>query len=309
MTKYNSKKRIKFAYYLKDWVYDISATASLKQNAKRIIPSDYIQEMDGHLFCPSCYTNLNKIPKDKEHFKNGRESYFAHIPKFKDVKCNLKVSQPDGKKYLNSEEAKQAIDDGELVIVNGFIQTKPESPEDGCKEYDATPVEDLDGPITEVPISRYNGESFKLPSKIKTIAGLCSKFDENLYKYYHMPNNPYAVQLIDLLKNVETVTEETDEPRFYFGQIVKTKHLGEFKKPTNIRMTYLKHPEESIADFCIKTQDKDQKSHGITDDSVGRIVIIYSNVKSNGAGLCFEDLGWGEYSLLPDKYNYLLKDL
>ncbi|MBO2902694.1 hypothetical protein J5H42_18295 [Aeromonas dhakensis] len=56
----------------------------------------------------------------------------------------------------------------------------------------------------------------------------------------------------------------------------------------------------------MKSQDKDQKAHGIDDNSIGRILIVYGSVKQNGTGLCFQGLGWGEFSLLPEKYNYLL---
>ncbi|WP_208201221.1 hypothetical protein [Aeromonas dhakensis] len=71
-------------------------------------------------------------------------------------------------------------------------------------------------------------------------------------------------------------------------------------------MTYLENNAKGVGDFCLKSQDKDQKAHGIDDNSIGRILIVYGSVKQNGTGLCFQGLGWGEFSLLPEKYNYLL---
>ncbi|MFP3350021.1 hypothetical protein R0K04_01245 [Pseudoalteromonas sp. SIMBA_153] len=304
MSASESNRRIKFSYQLDNWDYETGDRAYLKANARKLIPSEYIPEMDGSLYCPACFTNLNRIPKEKEHFTNGRDAYFAHMTKFKDTKCDLKSIKPEGKKFNNWEEAKQAIDDENLVIISSFLKSKPEPKEDSPAVYDETPVEDQDGPETEVAIGRHNGESFTLPSKIKTIAGLCRNFDENLYKYFHLPGKNNAIRLIDLLKDVKSISEEDDKPKFYYGRIIRTAHLGEHKRPTNFRMTYL--DTEAVGDFCLKSQDKDQKAHNITDDSVGRIVIVYGTVQENGTGLCFQGLAWGEFSLLPEKYNHLL---
>lgn len=304
MSTDESNRRIKFSYQLDNWNYEGGNRSRLKSSAKKIIPSEYTTEMDGTLFCPACFTNLNRIPKEKNHFTNGREAYFSHVKKYKDVKCDLKSIKPEGKKYENWEEAKKAIDDENLVIISSFLKVKPEPKEDKPALYDETPVEDIDGPTTEVAIGRHNGESFSLPSKIKTVAGLCRSFDENLYKYFYLPGRSNTVRLIDLLEDVKTISEENDKPRLYYGRIIRTRHLGEHKRPTNIRMTYLH--TDVIGDFCLKLKDKDQKAHGITDDSIGRILIVYGTIQINGTGLCFQGLGWGEFSLLPEKYNHLL---
>lgn len=301
-----SNRRIKFAYQLDGWSYESGNKTHLKNNARKIIPTEYRSEMDGTLYCPACFTNLNRVPKDKDHFSNGRDAYFSHVSKYKDTKCDLKSIKPEGKRYDNWEAAKQAIDDESLVIINSFLKTKPEPKPDTPAVYDETPVEDADGPVSDISIGRHNGETFSLPSKITTVAGLCRNFDENLYKYFHLPDKKYAIRLSDLLKNVKNVSETTDKPSFFYGRVISTKHLGEHKKPTNIRMTYLENEAEGVGDFCLKSQDQEQKAHGITDDSVGRIIIFYGVVKDNGIGLCFQGLGWGEYALLPEKYNYLL---
>ena len=265
--------------------------------------------MDGTLYCPACFTNLNRVPKEKEHFKNGRDAYFSHMTKFEDTKCDLKSIKPEGKKFNNWEEAKQAIDNDNLVIISGFLKLKPETKEGKPAIYDETPVEDINGTEAEVAISRHNGESFSLPSKITTVAGLCRNFDENLYKYFHLPGRKNASRLVDLLKNVKSISEENAKPRFYYGRITSTTHLGNYKRPTNIRMTYLDNnmEEDGVAHFTIKLTDEQQKSHGIGDHSVGRIVLMYGVITINGMGLCFESLEWGEFSLLPDKYVHLLE--
>lgn len=102
------------------------------------------------------------------------------------------------------------------------------------------------------------------------------------------------------------INEEDDIPKLYYGRILSTKHLGEYQRPDNIRMTYLKNNQSGAQDFCLKLKDKYQKSHGITDSSVGRILVVYGKVSDNGTGLCFKGLGWGEFALLPQKYENLL---
>lgn len=306
MAEADGKRRIKYALQLVGWSYENGSQDRLKRDAVRVTPSEYRSEMEGSLFCPVCFTNLNRVPKQKDHFSNGREAYFCHLVAYKEIKCDLRSSKPEGKRYETYEEARKAIDDENLVIVDGFIKDKPELPDDTEGEYDETPVEDIDGPISDVPIGRHRGESFKLPSKITTVAGICRNFDENLYKYYYFPNQKYSIRLVDLLHPVETIQEEDDEPKIYFGTIESTIHLGAYKRPDNIRMTYLKNNQMGVQDFCIKLQDRHQRSHGITDASVGRTVIVYGKVSDNGTGLCFKNLGWGEFALLPKKYDGLL---
>tara|TARA_R110002073_G_scaffold2938_1_gene19059 strand:- start:8258 stop:9184 length:927 start_codon:yes stop_codon:yes gene_type:complete len=308
MANNGRNRRIKYALHLAGWHFESGDRGYLNRDAVKVAPSEYQSEMDDSLFCPLCYTNLNRVPKNKEHFSNGREAYFCHLATYKEVKCDLRSRRPEGKKYETQEEAQKAIDDENLVIVSGFIKDKPELPEDAGGEYDETPVEDLTGPLSDAPIARHSGESFKLPSKITTVAGICRNFDDNLYKYYYFPNQNYSIRLADLLHPVEKIEKEDDDPKIYYGIIESTTHLGEHKRPDNIRMTYLKNSSQLVQDFCLKLEDRHQKSHGITDASVGRTVIVYGKVSDNGTGLCFKHLGWGEFALLPRKYEEFLRN-
>jgi len=306
MSGSDSKRRIRYALHLIGWSFENGSKNKLNTDALKVEPSEYQKSMEGNIFCPVCFTNLNRVPKDKDHFSNGREAYFGHLPAYKKIDCDLRSEKPEGKRYNSYEEAQKAIDDENLVIVSGFITEKPELPEEPTGEYDETPVEDVAGPISNTPISRHNGESFKLPSKITTVAGICRKFDINLYKYFFFSNQKHAIRLLDLLHSVMDINEEDDIPKLYYGRILSTKHLGEYQRPDNIRMTYLKNNQSGVQDFCLKLKDKYQKSHGITDSSVGRILVVYGKVSDNGTGLCFKGLGWGEFALLPQKYENLL---
>lgn len=296
-------RRIKFAYHLKDWAYEGGDQSQLKRRGVKVALSEFTLDMEGAIFCPGCYTNLNRVPKDKDHFSNGREAYFAHLSKFSHVECGLRSTKPEGKRYYSYEEAQKAIDDENLVIVNGFVKERPEANVPPGGEYDETPVEDIKGPLADVPISRHSGESFKLPSKITTVRGLCRGFDENLYRYYHLPGNRYAIRLVDLLHDVRRVTGEDDVPKLYFGIIKSSKNAGRTSR--NIRMTWLAC-NPGVKDFCFKVIDADAQEKGIRDDTKDRILIMYGAVIESGIGLAIEKLGWGEYALLPQKYNKLL---
>ena len=119
-----------------------------------------------------------------------------------------------------------------------------------------------------------------------------------------MPRGQYAVQLIDLLTNISTVSEVDEKPRLYYGKIIKSFNAG--KTPKNIRMTKLSFRHKNYADFYFKQTDEDQQEKGISGESKGRVILIYGVITESGAGLCLENLGWGEFALLPQKYEKLL---
>lgn len=298
-------RRIKFAYHLRGWAYDHGDQGLLKRTAKRISPTEFTLDMTGEVFCPGCCTPLTRVPKEKDHFSNGRQAYFAHLHAYEHVKCDLRATKPEGKRYDTYEEAKKAIDDENLVIVSDFVKERPEIPVVDKGEYDETPVEDINGPAADVPIARHHGESFRLPSKITTVLGLCRNFEENMYRYYHLPGRLNAVRLVDLLHDVREVKAEDDSPKLYYGIIRSSFNAG--KTPRNIRMTSLAcHP--TVKDFYFKAIDAQAQEKGIHDDTAGRIIIMYGTVTQSGIGLAIEGLGWGEYALLPAKYNGYLQE-
>ena len=308
-----TKRRIILAYYLDGWRYEGGDQSLLRAAAEKIVPSDYVPDMEGNIFCPQCHTNLNRVPKYKDHFSNGREAYFAHLSIYKKVNCDLRSTKPQGKRYDTYEEARKAIDDQELVIVNEFIKDKPKLPKREGGVYDETPVEYLKGPKAEVPISRHSGESFKLPSIITTVMGICRNLDKNRYKYYVFPGQKCAVRLVDLLHDVKDVTCEDNKPKLYYG-VIKSSSMSNkvIKKPyitnptsNNIRFIKL-FCHSTVKDFYFKEVDMSAQKKGINDHTKDQIIVMYGKVTTNGIGLCIERLGWGEYALLPKKYSKLL---
>jgi hypothetical protein len=299
--------RIKFALHSQTWTYDPKDRKKLRETSREVPTSEYLSAMKGHIFCPECCVPLFRSPEEKEYDAKGRKAFYSHRPKF-DSNCNLRVKQAEGKHYENEEQAKQAIENGELVVVQGFLKDKPKPPEiKGPVEYKGPVVEDEDGPLTEVAIGRHDGEEFKLPGRITTIRGLCRNFDKNIYRYFYFPNYVNAILLSDLLIDIRTVTEVDETPRLYYAKISSSRNMG--KTPKNIRQTFFEYPKRPhCPDFCLKITDELSQEHGINDDSKGRYVLMYGPVVESGVGLCLKDVGWGEFAILPAKYDYLLDE-
>ncbi|MGG7670066.1 hypothetical protein ACQ4OC_15650 [Yersinia sp. J1] len=298
--------RIKFAYFHPTWDRNAHSIPALKSQGKRVLPSEFTLEMDQAIFCPECFTPLTRRPKHKEMTTNGRSASFAHLSSFRDVPCFLRSKPAEGKKYLNEEEARKAISDDQLAIVKAFVTERPEIKKSELGTYDQNHLEDIDGGLSEVAIGRHTDKPFSLPSVITTVAGLCRNFDNNYYKFFVLPGEKNAERLDRLLIDIKTIKDINDTPRLYFAKIQSS-----WSKPkdTSIRMTKLVWERNSdYADFYFKQKNKDAKDKHINEDSRGRYIIMYGTVEKNGIGLCLSDLGWGEFALLPEKYNYLLED-
>ncbi|PTD98344.1 hypothetical protein EIL82_24145 [Pandoraea apista] len=262
--------------------------------------------MEDRIFCPECSTPLSRSPKKKVKFSNGRACCFSHRSAYRDIECSLRTPLADGKYYASEEDAKRAIENDELAIISSFMTDRPEIIGGPSEPYDQSAVEDLDGPMSSVPIARHRGENFKLPSRITTVAGLCRNFDKNLHKYFVFPNASAPQKLVSVLTDIETVTEPCETPHLYYGKIVQSTNAGRIPTPTNIRMTKLRYPRGKWIDFNIKIQAAKQEEKGINDNSAGRIVLFWGKITESGIGLAVKGLGWGEFSLLPEKYNKLL---
>nr|WP_314901147.1 hypothetical protein [uncultured Deefgea sp.] len=200
--------RIKHALFLKGWSFSDGDKVKLKKEARPVLVSEYSSEMKGYIFCPECSANLFRSPESKDFSVSGKSAFFAHSRGI-DSDCGLRTKKAEGKLYLTEEDAKKSIKNEELVVLQGFITKRPVSPDLSPDEYDQTAVEDVDGEVTEVPIGRHRGDTFTLPSKVKTVRGICNNFADNYIKYYVMPNHSHAVQLQDLLIDVNAVTADS----------------------------------------------------------------------------------------------------
>lgn len=297
--------RIKHALYSPVWIWGVGEQSVLKSTAQRVLVSEYQPEFRGRIFCPECCCPLYRSPDREEANKRGRSAFYGHRRNIK-TECGLRTKPAQGKRYDTEEDAKQAILNGDLVIIEGFIQERPVAPSKNPEVYNETPVEDIDGEPAAVPIGRHRGESFNLPSKVSTVAGLCRKFDENYYKYYYLPNSQHVVQLMDLLVSIHPDLKKGTGPLLLYGKIIGVTDFGK-GGPNNIRFVYLETPNnQNFKDFVLKFTVAEGNERGLTSERVGRIVIAYGTVEGSGIGLAFSNLGWGEVSLLPVKYEHLL---
>jgi hypothetical protein len=299
-----TNQKIKYALHLHGWTFENGDKSALRANGKEVIPTDYETSMRNKIFCPTCCTNLQRVPHEKPYFSNGREAYFGHMQRYDHVPCVLRSKKPEGKRYDSYEEAKKAIEAEDLVIVDGFLSERPEMPESPAGEYDKTPVEDPEGPLVETPISRHKGETFPLPSKVKTVRGICRNFDANLKKYYVFKGMTFAVRLDGLLHDIQDITDEDAIPKLYYGRIRSSFAMGK-KRDHNMRMTRLVC-NSAVQDFTLKTTEGISRDRGLTDDSSGRIVLVFGKVTVSGMGLSIENVGWGGFDLLPMKYEVYL---
>ncbi|MDI9106548.1 hypothetical protein [Serratia marcescens] len=297
--------RIKFAYFHSSWDRESDSVQVLKSQGRRVLPHEFTSDMDGFIFCPECHTPISRRPKNKEKMRNGRNASFVHLPSFRHIGCNLRVNKSTGRRFETEEEAKKAIADEQLAIISGFIFERPEIKDTKKGKFEHSFIEDIDGEVSDVPISRHTGQSFKLPSKITTVSGLCRNFDDNYYKYFVFPGDTNARRLDSILVDINLVNEICDTPKLYFGRI-QSSSSGPWDH--SIRMTKISWRKTGeYLDFYFKQNNKDSKDHGINDNSRGRIILMYGKVERSGLGLCLNNVGWGEFSLLPEKYNYLLE--
>lgn len=296
--------RIKFAWHSPTWRPDEQSHGILESTAAQVTAAECDESMEGNLYCPRCFTHVFRSPRTGPVFANGRRACFAHYPRNRDIPCELRSTKPEGKRYASEEEARKAIGADELVIISAFQDKPALAAELSTGTYDQSAVEDIDGPLVDLPISRYQGESFKLPSKLMTVSAICRNFPLNLHRYYVFPGSNVAMLLTDALRCITSVEAEDDVPRLYYGRIKTSMNAGRSRE--NIRMTWLEHAP-SVKDFCIKDTDGVQRNKGIGGDSNGRIVLVWGRVTHNGIGLCIKGLRWGEYALLPPAHDHLLQ--
>lgn len=300
-----SNHRITYAFYMSDnWVYGESDKGLLAQKGISITPEEYEFLMKGKIFCPVCNTPLSRSPNVGAVSTNSRTAHFKHKPSYSKIPCRLKIKKKDGLFYKNEEEALKAIEDEELVIVSNWMSEpfrSDEIQENG--EFSQTAIESLDGPETEVAIGRHNGREFKLPSKIYTVTVVCRNFDENLHRGYCFPNTKFPMLLSEMLFDVDSIKKSTDKNgRLFFGKIVKYRELD----TRNIIQIEIK----DFSKFKVYTNPEYDKQKHIDNSSVGRYILFYSTLEweqNEKVPRCFV-YSWGQYSLLPTKYEkYLIR--
>ncbi|WP_305821603.1 hypothetical protein [Massilia brevitalea] len=297
------QNRISYAWWLNGWDFEARDVATLTENGEAIPPEDYALEMKGSIFCPGCFTPLFRSPAEGAHFANRRVARYNHYASFAHIECGLRSPKAEALKFATEELAQQAIENGKLTVVHEFRSAAPEAEGNLGAAGGIAFHEDVDGPVSAYPVSRYKGESFALPTKISSVASICRRFDRNLFKYYVFPGRANALMLSAELTDIRTVVQPDETPRLYFAEIVRTEKMG--KSDQNLRMTYFAC-HANVHDFCMKATIAEQSEKGIDENVVRRFILIWGVVTESGIGLCINRPKWGEYALLPAQYERLL---
>lgn len=300
--------RIVFGYYSQTWKYQKNTKEQLSAMSIEVSPEEYSKEMRRRVYCPMCATPLTRTPADSNITTNSITAHFKHgsSKKYPESKnCDWRIKASEGLKYVNEEEVKKAIESKNLIIVSGWKQQPPtigdELNENG--EYTKTAIEDDSGPDTLIPIGRHNGKEYSAPSNISTVMALCKDFPSNLSKGFYFPNSRYPMLLSDQLYPTIKISDELpSKETLFFGVIIEYRHLN-FRHVVEVRSGKFK--------FKLYTKPEHDERKNLNATSVGRYILFstkpYWESKQNIVASKLDD--WGAYSILPRKYDSIIKQL
>lgn len=291
--------RIAFALYFKEkWNYGEDDEEILEKYGIPTTPEEFSINMKGKIYCPKCKTPLSRSPEVNNVTTNNRTAHYRHKPRYKKVPCILKSVSKKGVSYRSEEEAKKAVEDGELVIVSDWMSQPPTMniDIDDTGEFNQTAIEDSDGPDTDVPIGRHFGDEVKVPSKISSVAALCWNFDRNLHSAFYLPNSRYPMLLSDILCDVNRISKEKEPvDRLYFGRIIEFQRLNH-----RDAISVACEPFGTVKIYSWPALDERKR---ISEDSIGRYIVFAASIYWQGNNPSYKMNDWGRYSLLPTKYE------
>ncbi|PME09153.1 hypothetical protein BCV44_04625 [Vibrio cyclitrophicus] len=300
--------RIVFGYYSETWLYQVNTKEQLKPMSLAVTPEEFSQEMRRKVYCPECATPLTRTPADSSISTNSITAHFRHgsskrYPESKN--CNLRIKTPDGLKYVNEEDVKKAIEAKNLIVVSGWKQEPPtlddDLREDG--EYTKTAIEDELGPETLVPIGRHNGQEYSAPSHISTVMALCKDFPSNLNKGFYFPNSQYPMLLSDQLYPTRKISDDLpSKETLFFGVISEYRRLS-FRHVVEVR--------SGDYTFKLYTKPEYNERKNLDATSVGRYILFSTKPywESKQSIVAAKLYHWGAYSVLPRKYDSLIRQL
>lgn len=127
----------------------------------------------------------------------------------------------------------KAVEDEELIVISGFLESRPDNNPRIDSENESIPIdshfERKNGKEVSLPISRHNGESFKVPSQVTSVQSLCVNFDHNYYREIYLVDEDSRAKryrLCDSLKEINDIEKGSTEPSFYFGEFWKIQRFS-----------------------------------------------------------------------------------
>lgn len=297
-----SSHRIPCALYCPEFTYG-EDKAKLIGMAMPIIPEEYTTDMQGDLYCPSCTLYLDRIPSDTDITTSSREAYFRHRRGYSDVECSLRTQTGKGKKYSDEESTKRAIENGDLAIISDWMENPPEEwDETETGEFSDAQIIDEDGEEIEIPKAVHDGENFSVPSKITSVYSLCKNFPLNISKYYYFPNSQSPIMLRDAINSAsKTKIEDCDSDYLYYGRIMNVIPLD--------ARNLIKIENKEYGSIHLYTMPEHDKKRRISKDSIGKTIMFHSQIIPNERGPRAMILKWGQYALLPSKYDRFMEEI
>lgn len=303
------KHRIAYAFFSDSWVYGKSDPELLEKQSAIVIPEEFTEEMKGKAFCPICKTPLTRSPDLAAISTNSITAHFKHGSKSKypeSLSCAWRAPSAQGLRYETEEEAWRAIENKDLAIVSGWMDSPPTEHDDVDEqgEYHRTAIEDEHGPLSNVPIGRHKGKNVELPSLISTVMALCREFPENLRKGYFFPNATLPMLLSDQLYSVDAIRSKLPaNETLFFGKITK---YGRLTYRNVITLT-----AKNLSEVKIYTEPSFDERKKIDGSAIGRYMLFSAKMywESQDDVAACKVIKWGAYSLLPEKYNKFLPGL
>lgn len=299
-----SNHRIPFGYFSTTFQFQTHSLKDLPKMSEEVTPEEYERNMKDNIYCPSCSVPLLKIPNEDSVTTSGMSSHFRHKPGYKeDVPCNLRTNTPAGKRYANEESVRQAIEDGALAIIGAWAESPPElDKKSNAAEFHKAQIEDQEGEEVDIPLGRHDGQTFKVPSLISSVYALCSNFTENLTKYFFFPKSQFPVLLRDVLVDAEKADEN------YFSK--ELLYYGKIKKFTRLSSrNVIRLENENFDEFNVFTYPEHDERRHIDKKSIGKILLVHGALKEYGNEPRIMVELWGQYSLLPEKYEKIIHEL
>jgi len=285
---------------------------------KRVIPVlRFTVEMRNNIFCPVCRGRLKRTPLKGDTSGRGYAAYYAHVGQKNYIDCPLHTKTVNTGEYKKKQRQKNRLR-SEVVTIDAFRQSKPVTePNLITTKYQKTETNEQDIDSSEHMLNAQAISSSDI-SSISSIESICKDFDKNLEQLYLLPNKFEPEILRDMLLDIREVKNVDNTPRLYFGIIEKTDfwiskkvRFLKLEYPHNSRTTMQNEPHRSdFPDMALLGHITADNPDRFTDPEVeGRIVIVYGKITTGdglGVGLGIPELKWGEWSLLPKKYEYLL---
>lgn len=139
---------------------------------------------------------------------------------------------PFSTKICISRGCKKAVEDEEIIVISGFLESRPDNNPRIDSEGSEVPVdshfERKNGKEVSLPISRHHGESFKVPSHVTSVQSLCVNFDHNYYREIYLvgaDGKAKRYRFCDSLKEINDITEGSSDPAFFLVRFGKLRRL------------------------------------------------------------------------------------